>query len=87
MVRVRYSFGSRHTGKLKNIKKQRGKYPDVMKNVVDISDIVLEVLDSRFVEETRNEALEKRLKKSGKKVVFVLNKADLVNVVIDKFIN
>ena len=80
MVRVRYSFGSRHTGKLKNIKKQRGKYPDVMKGVVDISDIVLEVLDSRFVEETRNEALEKRLKKSGKKVVFVLNKADLVNV-------
>ena len=32
MVRVRYSFGCRHTGRIENIKKQRGKYPDVMKD-------------------------------------------------------
>ncbi|MFH0711832.1 MAG: hypothetical protein V1889_01870 [archaeon] len=40
MARVRYSFGSRHTGRIANIKKQRGKYPEVMKDVVRISDIV-----------------------------------------------
>jgi len=58
MVRVRYSFGCRHTGRIANIKKQRGKYPDVMKDVVRISDIVLEILDARYIEETRNLAVD-----------------------------
>ncbi|MEA3248121.1 MAG: GTPase [Nanoarchaeota archaeon] len=80
MVRVRYSFGSRHTGRIKNIKKQRGKYPEVMEGVVRISDIVLEVLDVRFIEETRNLAVEKKIKKLDKKIIYVLNKADLVDV-------
>jgi hypothetical protein len=79
MVRVRYSFGSRHTGRIANIKKQRGKYPDVMKDVVRISDIVLEILDARYVEETRNREVEADVLKKGKKLVFVLNKADLVD--------
>ena len=99
MVRVRYSFGSRHTGRIANIKKQRGKYPDVMKDVVRISDIVLEVLDARYVEETRNLEVEADVVKSGvargipsklgtskevpfssgKKLVYVLNKCDLVS--------
>ena len=52
MVRVRYSFGSRHTGRISNIKKKRAKYPQVMKDVIDISDIVLEVLDARYIEGT-----------------------------------
>ncbi|MFH1291115.1 MAG: GTPase [archaeon] len=80
MVRIRYSFGSRHTGNIKNIKKQRGKYPDVMEEVVRVSDIVLEVLDARFIEETRNLAIEKKIKKLDKKIIYVLNKADLVDV-------
>ena len=80
MVRVRYSFGSRHTGRIKNIKKQRKKYPDVMSEVVRISDIVLEILDARFIEDTRNLAIEKTIKKLGKKIIYVLNKADLVDV-------
>ena len=79
MVRVRYSFGSRHTGRIKNIKRQRGKYPDVMREVVRISDIVLEILDARYVEETRNVLVEADVLKQGKKLVYVLNKADLVN--------
>ena len=58
MVRVRYSFGCRHTGRITNIKKQRGKYPDVMRNVIEISDVVLEVLDARYIEETRNLEIE-----------------------------
>ena len=68
MVRVRYSFGSRHTGNIKNIKKQKKTYPDIMEEVVQISDIVLEVLDARFIEETRNLAIEKDIKKLGKKI-------------------
>lgn len=80
MVRVRYSFGSRHTGRIANIKKQRRKYPDVMKEVIGISDIVLEILDARFIEETRNIEIEELIDEKGKKLIFVFNKCDLVDV-------
>jgi len=80
MVRVKYLFGSRHTRRIENIRKQRGKYPDVMKKVIEISDIVLEVIDARFIEETRNLEVEKLIKERGRKIVYVLNKADLVDV-------
>jgi len=80
MVRVRYSFGSRHTGRIENIKKQRAKYPDVMRNVIEISDIVLEILDARFVEESRNLVVEEDVLKSGKKLIYVFNKCDLVSL-------
>ena len=79
MVRVRYSFGCRHTGRIENIKKQRGKYPDVMREVVRISDIVLEILDARYIEETRNIAVEEDVIKKGKVLVYVFNKVDLVD--------
>ena len=79
MVRVRYSFGSRHTGRIENIKKQRKKYPDVMKEVIGISEVILEILDSRYIGETRNKEIEEEIKKQGKKIIFVLNKADLVD--------
>ena len=79
MVRIRYSFGSRHTGRIENIKKQRKKYPDVMKEVIRISEIILEILDSRYIDETRNKEIEEEIKKQGKKIIFVLNKADLID--------
>ncbi|NPE26673.1 hypothetical protein HNV12_01560 [Methanococcoides sp. SA1] len=79
MVRVRYSFGSRHTGRIANIKKQRQKYPKIMKDVIAISDIVLEILDSRYIEETRNLELEESVDALGKKLIFVFNKCDLVD--------
>lgn len=80
MVRVRYSFGSRHTGRLENIRKQRKPFPKVMKEVLEISDIVLEVLDARFIEETRNLEVEEMVDSLGKKLVYVFNKCDLVDV-------
>jgi len=80
MVRVRYSFGSRHTGRIANIKKQRAKFPDIAKDVIRISDIVLEVLDARYIEETRNKDIEELILNEGKKIIYVLNKADLVNI-------
>ncbi|MGK0208894.1 MAG: ribosome biogenesis GTPase A [Patescibacteria group bacterium] len=84
MVRVRYEAGSRHTGFLENIRKQRKKYPRIVADVIEISDVILEVLDVRFIEETRNPELEKDVLKMGKKLVYVLNKADLVNIELIK---
>src|SRR5689334_15073630 len=78
-MRVRYSFGSRHTGNTLNIKKQRAKYPDVMKDVIRISDIVLHILDARYIEKMRNLAIEQDVIDKGKRMIFVLNKADLVD--------
>lgn len=78
MVRVRYSFSSRRTGHIENIRKQRKKYPALAKEVVNASDIVLQVLDARFIEETRNKEIEKYITKRKKQIIFVLNKSDLL---------
>lgn len=77
-MRPRYSFSSRHTGKIRNIRKQRGKYPTIAKKVIQDSDIILEVLDSRFIQETRNKKFEEELTRKGKRIIYVLNKADLI---------
>ena len=79
MAQVQYKFSSNKTGKLGNIKKQKQKFLDVVKDIIRISDIVLEVLDARFINETRNEEIENEIKKQGKKIIYVLNKSDLVN--------
>jgi ribosome biogenesis GTPase A len=79
MVRVRYSFGSRHTGRLGNIRKQRKGFPKIMQEVIEMSDIVLEILDARFVGETRNLEVEEMVERMGKRLVYVFNKCDLVD--------
>ncbi|MEM4330995.1 MAG: GTPase, partial [Candidatus Pacearchaeota archaeon] len=61
------------------IDKQREKYPDIVEKIIEISDVILEVLDSRFIEETRNKEIEEKIRKKGKKIIFVLNKCDLVD--------
>ena len=79
-MRVRYSFSSRHTGRARDSpknEKQREKYPDALKKVIDMSQIILEVLDARFIEETRNKELENQIESLGKKIIYVVNKADL----------
>lgn len=78
MVRPRYSFSARHTGKIQNIRKQRKKYPSIAQSIIENSDIVLEVLDARFPTETRNEEFEEVVFGKGKKIIYVLNKSDLV---------
>jgi len=52
----------------------------VVLKVVANSDIILQVLDARFVKEMRNAELEKLIKSAKKKIIYVLNKSDLVNV-------
>lgn len=78
MPRPRYSFSSHRTRRTDNIKKQRPKYPELAKTVVEDSDIILEILDARFIEETRNKDLEEEILKKNKRIIYILNKADLV---------
>lgn len=80
MARVRYSFSSRKTGHLENIDKQKEKFPDLLKKVIQISDIILQVLDARFVEEMLNEEILDQLKGTKKKLIYVINKSDLVDI-------
>ena len=80
MQRKRYTFSSKRAGNIKNIRKQKPKFPELVKEIIKISDIVLEILDARFIEETRNKELEKLIKKQGKQLIYVLNKADLIDI-------
>lgn len=67
----------RSAKKLKNTTKQRGKYPLLLKQVIEVSDIILEILDARFVKEMQNKEIEKLIADRGKKIIYVLNKSDL----------
>jgi ribosome biogenesis GTPase A len=78
-MKVRYSFSSRHNRRIKNIKKQRPKYPDLAEKIISDTNIILEVLDARFYEETRNKEIEKKIEKKGKQIVYVVNKSDLID--------
>ncbi len=75
---VQYTYSSHRTRHIEKIKKQRTKYPQIAKNVIDVSDIILEVIDARFLEETRNKKLEEEIRKQNKKIIYVLNKSDLI---------
>ena len=77
-MRVRYIFSSRRTRRIENIAKQRQKYPAVLLKVIEVSDIIMQVLDARFFSEMRNKEIEEIIKKERKQIIYVLNKADLV---------
>jgi hypothetical protein len=62
---------------LKNIRKQREKYPALLGQIIEVSDIVLEVLDARYPKDMRNKSVEKLIEEKGKKIIYVLNKSDL----------
>ena len=48
----------------------------VLWDVVEKSDVVLEILDIRDPEAFRNKKVEERVKRMGKVLILVLNKAD-----------
>ena len=54
-------------------------YWTLVKEVIHRADILLEVLDARLPEETRNPELEGKIKEIGKKIIFVMNKSDLAS--------
>ncbi len=49
----------------------------VVNDVIRESDILLEILDARMVEESRNKEIECKVQESGKMLVYVINKCDL----------
>jgi ribosome biogenesis GTPase A len=53
-------------------------YLRIVRDVIDDSDVVLQILDSRLIELTRNGDLEDFIARKGKKLIYVLNKCDLV---------
>ncbi|WP_340818987.1 GTPase [Methanolobus sp. WCC4] len=50
----------------------------IVKDVIKKADILLEVVDARFPNETRNSEIERELKRLKKPFIIVLNKCDLV---------
>mgnify|MGYP001608721939 CR=1 FL=1 len=56
----------------------------MVNEVIRESHIVLFVLDARFWDKSRNREIEKKLKQEKKRFIYVLNKADLLHVPIDK---
>lgn len=78
-MRIRYSFSSRRTGNIENIKKQREKFPKLVRDMIKVCDVLLEVLDARFIAETRNLEVEDLIKEQGKQILYVLNKSDLTD--------
>ncbi len=48
--------------------------------VLQRSDIILEVLDARFIEETRHSEIERKIQGSGKQILYVINKSDLADI-------
>lgn len=78
-MRVRYSFSSRRTRTIDQHNQHRSEFPALVRELVNKCEIILEVLDARFLEETRNAYLEGEIQKEGKKIIYVLNKADLVD--------
>ena len=52
----------------------------IINGVIEESDVVLEVIDSRNVEQTRNIEIEDKVKRQGKKLIYVFNKCDLVDI-------
>ncbi|MEK6846841.1 MAG: GTPase [Nanoarchaeota archaeon] len=77
-MRVKYVFSSRRTRKIDPHNKHRQEYPELAKEVISASDVIFEVLDARFVDQTRNKGLEEFAREQGKKIIYVINKADLV---------
>ena len=54
-------------------------YWDLIKRIVKESDLVLEIVDARLIELSRNEEVEKIIEEIGRPLVYVVNKSDLVS--------
>jgi ribosome biogenesis GTPase A len=67
-------------GKSNTTNKHRQSVAAIIKNLVLNSDIILEVLDARFIDKTRHKEIEKKILQLGKRIIYVFNKADLVTV-------
>jgi len=79
-MRIRYSFSSRRTGLIEGRNDHKQPFPKIVRDVIRMSDIILEIVDIRYIEKTRNLELEKMVKDEKKALIYVLNKADLIDI-------
>ncbi|MCE8424577.1 MAG: 50S ribosome-binding GTPase [Candidatus Methanoperedens sp.] len=54
-------------------------YKVMVKDVIKKADILIEVIDARFPDETRNSEVERDVARSRKPLIIVINKCDLVS--------
>ncbi|MBS3113367.1 50S ribosome-binding GTPase [Candidatus Woesearchaeota archaeon] len=60
---------------------------DIVHKVIKDSDILILVLDARFINETRNPEVEENVKASKKPLIYVITKCDLVDkTILDKIV-
>jgi len=76
-LNIKNKSGKRRIKTLDNLDKQKEQYLELAEKIVDKSNIIIELLDSRFIKETRNKTIEKKVKEKDKKIIYVLNKIDL----------
>jgi hypothetical protein len=50
---------------------------NIVNKILHDCNLILEILDARFPEQTRNAELEEKVRKQGKKLIYVINKCDL----------
>jgi hypothetical protein len=55
------------------------KFWDIVENVINNSDFVIEVIDARMPEMTRNKYAENLVESKGKKLIIVANKSDFLS--------
>ena len=79
MARRGFGRGRKTRGKSPHTHKHKASFPVIVENLIKQVDIVLEILDARFIEKSRNHDLEERIKNLGKILIHVLNKSDLVD--------
>jgi len=80
---IKYKFSSKMTGKFRKspfTNKHRVEFPKMVRSVIETSDIVLEILDARFIDKTRNREMESFVREQGRRLIYVINKADLVDL-------
>src|SRR3989338_3942432 len=51
----------------------------VVKDMIRKADVILEIIDARMPDLTRNKRLEQYVANSGKKLILVINKKDLIS--------
>ncbi len=79
-MKGQFGLSIKRKSKLENTNVHKRSVPDIIDRVVEQADIILEILDARFIEKTRNYSIEKKVKESGKVLIYILNKDDLVDV-------
>ncbi len=72
------SFHNPRRFDISNLSNEKKKFPEIVDEIIDESNIILEILDARFIDETRNLVFEEKIKQKGKKIIYILNKIDLM---------